>query len=41
MTNWVNLFKLPETKGENELSIEIKAKFESFKDWSLKQIEKL
>jgi hypothetical protein len=41
MTNWVNLFKLPETKSENELSIEIKAKFESFKDWSLKQIEKL
>ena len=38
---WVNSFELPNTKVENELSKEIKDKFEAFKKWSLTQINNL
>ena len=38
---WVNSFELPNTEVENELSKEIKDKFEAFKKWSLTQINNL
>lgn len=38
---WVNAFSLPETTVNNEVSKEIKAKFEAFKKWSLTQVENL
>lgn len=41
LTTWVNSFELPSTQVDNELSNEIKSKFEAFKKWSLNQIENL
>ena len=38
MSVWVNSFALPDCPVENELSSEIIQKFESFKNWSLNQI---
>ena len=38
---WVNSFELPNTEVENELSKEIRDKFEAFKKWSLTQINNL
>lgn len=38
---WVNSFELPQTNVNNELSQEIKTKFEAFKKWSLTQINNL
>ena len=38
---WVESFELPNTEVENELSKEIKDKFEAFKKWSLTQINNL
>lgn len=41
MSVWVNSFELPTTEIQNEKVDLIKQKFESFKNWSLKQIEGL
>ena len=41
MSAWVNSFELPTTKIQNEKVDLIKQKFESFKNWSLKEIEGL
>lgn len=41
MSIWVNSFILPEAPIDSDLSNEISQKFESFKNWSLKQIENL
>jgi len=38
---WVNSFELPKSEINNELSKEIESKFDSFKKWSLSQIENL
>lgn len=38
---WANSFELPKTEVDNELSKEIKDKFEAFKKWSLTQINNL
>lgn len=39
LTNWVNSFELPVTDVDNEVSNEIKKKFEAFKKWSITTIE--
>ena len=41
MEAWVNSFELPTTEVDNEISKEIIAKYESFKKWSITQINKL
>lgn len=41
LTKWVNEFEIPETTVDNEVSKEIKAKFESFKKWSINQVNNL
>lgn len=41
LEQWVNSFELPTTNVENELSIEIKTKFDAFKKWSINQINNL
>lgn len=41
MSVWVNSFELPRINLDNETSKEIIVKFESFKKWSLSQIENL
>lgn len=41
MEAWVNSFELPTTEVDNETSKEIIAKYESFKEWSITQINKL
>ena len=41
MEAWVNSFELPTTEVDNEISKEIIAKYESFKNWSITQINKL
>lgn len=41
LSAWVNSFELPKTNVNNELSQDIKAKFEAFKKWSLTQINNL
>lgn len=41
LSSWVNSFELPNTSVKNDLSNEIKAKFEAFKKWSLTQINNL
>jgi hypothetical protein len=41
LSAWVNSFELPQTNVNNELSQEIKAKFEAFKKWSLTQINNI
>ena len=38
---WVDSFELPNTNIDNEVSQEIKAKFEAFKKWSLTQVNNL
>lgn len=38
---WVNSFDIPATNVDNEVSKEIKGKFEAFKKWSITQIENL
>lgn len=38
---WVNSFELPSSTVDNEISKEIKEKFEAFKKWSLTQINNL
>jgi len=40
MEAWVNSFQLPNTDLSNDSVNEIKAKFESFKNWSLKELDK-
>lgn len=40
MQTWVNSFSLPETTVKNESVTEIKAKFEAYKAWALKEISK-
>lgn len=39
LTNWVNSFELPVTDVDNEVSNEIKKKFQAFKKWSITTIE--
>lgn len=41
LSAWVNSFELPKTNVNNELSQDIKAKFEAFKKWSLTQINNI
>jgi hypothetical protein len=41
LEQWVNSFELPTTNVDNELSIEIKTKFDAFKKWSITQINNL
>lgn len=41
LTNWVNQFEIPATTSTHLTSIEIVAKFESFKKWAKLEIEKL
>lgn len=41
LEQWVNSFELPNTNVDNELSIEIKNKFDAFKKWSINQINNL
>ena len=41
MEAWVNSFELPTTEVDNETSKEIIVKYESFKKWSITQINKL
>ena len=41
MSVWVNSFELPTTEIQNEKVDLIKQKFEAFKNWSLKEIERL
>lgn len=41
LSRWVNEFELPTTTVENDLKNEITEKFDSFKKWSLKQVENL
>ena len=41
LEQWVNSFELPTTNVDNELSIEIKTKFDAFKKWSINQINNL
>ena len=41
LEQWVNSFELPTTNIDNELSIEIKNKFDAFKKWSINQINNL
>jgi len=39
LEQWVNNFEIPLPAVENELSLEIAMKFESFKKWSLTEIK--
>jgi hypothetical protein len=41
MSIWVDSFMLPDCNFDNDISKEIVSKFESFKSWSKKEIEKL
>ena len=41
LTNWVNQFEIPATTSTHLTSIEIVAKFESFKKWAKLEIKKL
>lgn len=41
LNKWVNSFNIDEISIENEVSNDIKAKFESFKKWSISQIDKM
>jgi len=41
MKRWVDSFELPQTEVENETTKEIISKFESFKKWSVNQVENL
>lgn len=39
LTAWVNHFDLPQSTIDNETTKDILAKFQAFKDWSIKQVE--
>lgn len=41
MTDWVNSFEIGSAPISNDVTAEIIAKFEAFKNWSKKQIENL
>lgn len=41
LLQWVNMFEIPLPKVANETSLEIAKKFNAFKEWSIKEIEKL
>lgn len=41
LNRWVEDFELPETSVDNDVSKEIKSKFDSFKKWSINQVNNL
>jgi len=41
LNKWVEDFELPETSVDNDVSNEIKSKFDSFKKWSINQVNNL